>query len=128
MYENFQKSIDRLGITAYKVSKETGISTVTFTNWKNGLYTPKLDKMKSIANYLGVTTDYLYGKVDDPKQTVDEKKPLDFTYTDALNKVIDYMANKEGIEISPNQRTKLREDISEMGELAFIRFQKNKHQ
>lgn len=26
MYENFQKSIDRLSITAYKVSVETGIS------------------------------------------------------------------------------------------------------
>ena len=55
-YSNFEKIINAKGISAYKVSKETGISTVTFSNWKSGKYTPKMDKIQTICDYLGVDT------------------------------------------------------------------------
>lgn len=41
MYEVFQRLLDEKGITAYKVAKETGISTATLSSWKKGRYTPK---------------------------------------------------------------------------------------
>lgn len=44
MYEIFDNLLKEKGITAYKVAKETDISTVILTNWKNGKSTPKLDK------------------------------------------------------------------------------------
>lgn len=53
-YERFEKIIEAKGITPYKVSKETGVSTVTLSNWKNGKYTPKADKLQSICDYLNV--------------------------------------------------------------------------
>lgn len=59
MYEIFEKLLKMRGITAYRVAKDTGITTATLTNWKNGKYTPKQDKMKIIADYFGVTVDYL---------------------------------------------------------------------
>lgn len=61
MYDIFDKLIKEKGITAYKVSKETGISTVILTNWKNGKSTPKLDKLQKIAEYLNVDLEYLIG-------------------------------------------------------------------
>lgn len=61
MYSILEKLLEEKGITAYQLSKETGISTATFSNWKGGKYTPKDDKLQLIANYFGVTLDYLKG-------------------------------------------------------------------
>ena len=59
MYEKFEKIINKHGITSYKVSKDTGVSQVTLSDWKHGKYTPKIDKIKKIANYLGVKVEEL---------------------------------------------------------------------
>lgn len=64
MYEFFEKLLKDRGITAYKVSKETGIATSTLTNWKKGLYTPKVDKLQKIADYFGVPLEYLLTRKD----------------------------------------------------------------
>lgn len=34
MYEVFEKLLKANGVTAYRVGKETGISTATLTQWK----------------------------------------------------------------------------------------------
>ena len=52
-------------MTAYKLSKETGILTATLSSWKKGTYVPKGDKLQVIASYFGVTVDWLLGKTDD---------------------------------------------------------------
>jgi transcriptional regulator with XRE-family HTH domain len=41
------------------VSKATGISTATFTSWKQGKYTPKQDKLQLIADYFDVSVDFI---------------------------------------------------------------------
>lgn len=62
MYEKLQILLDKTGKTAYQVSKETGVSTATLSNWKNGNYVPKADKLKKIADCFGVTVDYFLEK------------------------------------------------------------------
>lgn len=59
MYEIFEKLLKSHNVTAYRVAKETGISTATLTQWKNGTSTPKNDKLQKIADFFGVTLDYL---------------------------------------------------------------------
>lgn len=59
MYEIFERLLQERGITPYRLSKDTGISTSTLTSWKQGKYSPKPDKLKIIADYLGVTINYL---------------------------------------------------------------------
>ncbi|MDR1770642.1 MAG: helix-turn-helix domain-containing protein [Hungatella sp.] len=61
MYEIFQKLLNAKGETAYKVAKDTGISTATLTQWKNGTSTPKADKMQKIAEHFKVSLEYLMG-------------------------------------------------------------------
>lgn len=46
MYEVFEQLLQKYGITAYKVSKETGITQSTLSDWKRGRSTPKTDIMK----------------------------------------------------------------------------------
>lgn len=59
MYEIFEQLLQKYGVTAYKVSKDTGISQTTFSNWKSGRSIPKTDTMQKIADYFGITLDYL---------------------------------------------------------------------
>ena len=59
MYEIFEKLCEAKGLTPYKVSKATGIPTATLSNWKAGRYTPKRDKLQKIADFLGVSLEYL---------------------------------------------------------------------
>ena len=63
MYDVFEQLLKARGLNAYKVSKATGISSQTLSAWKQGLYTPKREKMEKIAEYLGVTVEYLMGTV-----------------------------------------------------------------
>lgn len=62
MYEIFERLLNERGLTAYKVSKATGISTATLTSWKQRKYTPKPEKLQKIADFLGVRLDYLTGQ------------------------------------------------------------------
>lgn len=58
MYEKLQVLLDKTNKTAYQVSKDTGISTATLSSWKRGEYRPKIDKIKILADYFGVSIEY----------------------------------------------------------------------
>jgi len=58
VYEKLQALLDKSNKTAYKVAQETGISTATLSNWKNGNYVPKVNKIKILADYFGVSIEY----------------------------------------------------------------------
>lgn len=58
MYEKFQLLLDKTNKTPYQVSKDTGISTATLSNWKNGAYVPKVDKLLILAKYFDVPIEY----------------------------------------------------------------------
>lgn len=58
MYKKFADLLVKNNKTAYRVSKDTGISTATLSNWKNGNYIPKVDKLKILADYFGVSIEY----------------------------------------------------------------------
>ena len=60
IYDRFEKLLNMKGVTAYKVSQATGISTATLTNWKNLKYTPKSAKLKLIAEFFNVPESYFY--------------------------------------------------------------------
>ena len=53
-YKTFSALCERKSVTAGKVAKATGIDRSTFTRWKQGAYTPKIDKLVAIANYFEV--------------------------------------------------------------------------
>lgn len=97
MYEIFQQLLDKNNVKAFDVSKATGISTSTLTDWKKGRSVPKQDKMQKIADYFGVTVNYLMtGKEDS------EKKESPFTARDerdikkSLDKIMSSLETKEG--------------------------------
>lgn len=46
MYEIFEQLLRKYGLSAYKVSKETGITQSTLSDWKRGRSPPKTENIK----------------------------------------------------------------------------------
>lgn len=59
MYEIYQRILDEKGLKNSDVSRGTGISNMTLSDWKRGISTPKQDKMIKIAKFLDVSVEYL---------------------------------------------------------------------
>lgn len=45
MYLKFERLLKERNVTAYKVGKATGIPSAVFSDWKNGKYTPKQERI-----------------------------------------------------------------------------------
>lgn len=90
MYEIFERLLEKYGVTTYQVAKATGISTSSFTGWKQGKWSFKQDKLKKIADYFGITVDYLMTGNEEV-----EKKETEFSSRDErdiskdLNRIMD---------------------------------------
>lgn len=70
MYEIYQKLLDEKGLKNSDVSRATGISNMTLSDWKHGKTKPKTDTMRKISSFLDVSVDYLMtGK--EPEFTVE---------------------------------------------------------
>ncbi len=62
-YKKFVELLEKTNKTAYQVSKDTGIYSALFSDWKSGKSKPKVDKIKILADYFGVSIDYF---LDEP--------------------------------------------------------------
>lgn len=82
MYKIFEQLLKEHKVTAYRVAKETGITTATLTSWKQGKYTPKQEKLQKIADYFGVTVDYLIGASEEKTNTAETKPYYELTSKD----------------------------------------------
>lgn len=58
MYQKYERLRNEKGVTDYEVSKNTGVSTATLSEWKKGTYQPKIEKISLIAKYFGVPVTY----------------------------------------------------------------------
>lgn len=90
MYEIFEKLLNERNITAYKVSKDTGVTQTALSNWKTGKSTPTAKTLQKIADYFGVTIDYLMNgeeKEWTPTLTEKDEKDLDKKVENLLNAV-----------------------------------------
>ena len=60
-YQRYARLRDERGMTDYRVANETNIAKSTISDWKNGLGTPKVDKLILIAKALGKPVEYFLG-------------------------------------------------------------------
>ncbi len=60
-YSVFDALLKAHKISVYQISKATGISASTFSDWKSGRSTPKADKLARIADFFGISLDELLG-------------------------------------------------------------------
>lgn len=58
MYKKFNELLSKTNKTIYRVSVDTGIATATLYDWRDGKSKPKVDKLKTLADYFGVSIEY----------------------------------------------------------------------
>lgn len=72
MYEIFEQLLQKHNLTAYKVAKEAGVTQTALSNWKAGRSTPTTKTLQKIADYFGVTIDYLMTGQDPDQSSIPE--------------------------------------------------------
>jgi repressor LexA len=60
-WDTFYNLCEKNGTKPNAVAKELGLSSATCTYWKKSRKSPSADNLSQIADYFGVTTDYLLG-------------------------------------------------------------------
>lgn len=61
-YKRYKNLCEERGISSYKVSQATGVSTATISSWGKGRYKPKDDKLQKLADYFGVPVEIFHEK------------------------------------------------------------------
>lgn len=59
VYERFAELLQKKGVRVADVTRATQIKSTVFSEWKKGKAQPKADKLQKIADYFGVSMDYL---------------------------------------------------------------------
>ena len=77
-YDIFSKLCQKNGVAKSKVLLDLNISKSNVTAWKNGRNNPSNAMVKKIADYFGVSTDYLLGKEKTATQ-MDDSLSAEFT-------------------------------------------------
>lgn len=68
--ERILELIQKNDVTEYRVMKDCGLQTNSFTYWKKGRAIPGLDALIKIANYFNVSLDYLVGRTANGNATI----------------------------------------------------------
>lgn len=76
------------GKTQKDLTDYLGISKNTFTDWKGGRVKSYNKFLPQIADYLGVSVDYLLGKTELKKGAVPTEQPLTPLQEKALNMIL----------------------------------------
>lgn len=71
----FNQILQSKNITAYKLSQETGITQGMISYWKKGDRLPSAECLVVLADYFGVSVDYLLGNIDNPSPDGQKEKP-----------------------------------------------------
>ena len=102
MYERFMQLLQEKSITPYRVSKETGVTQTTLSDWKTGRATPRTATLQKIADYFNVSLDWLTGNSE--YRNVDDYS----TQERNLNQPEDLIIlNRNAKKMTPEQRQTL---------------------
>lgn len=69
----FKQLLQNNNVTAYQMSKDTGISESLISNWKSGRQLPKYDSLNTLADYFGVSGDFLLGRTNDSGKNIESE-------------------------------------------------------
>lgn len=98
MYEVFEQLLQKHGVTPYKVAKEAGVTQTALSNWKSGRSTPSSKTLQKVADYFGVTVDYLMTGRNDVKEKAPELTARDERDIEKiLNNTREQLLSQEGL-------------------------------
>lgn len=79
-YNRFIKLCNEKGIKPSPMLESIGIQKTAATNWKNRRSNPTQANLQKIADYFGVTVEYLKGETDIKKPPITRDERIDELY------------------------------------------------
>lgn len=115
-YDNFMALCKQKGVTPSAVMRAIGLNKSSASYWKKGS-TPSSDTLRKLADYFGVSMDYLSGNVWNPNYVLSESGALGVTAYTVLPD--DVKVEKEIIfGKGPHKYVRAEDEIKKLSETA----------
>lgn len=104
IFERTKELAKKRGLSLQETAKSAGIGINSIYSWKDKK--PSVDRIKAVADVLGVSVDYLLGNTDEMHSNKKDDMPVD------LEEVLDKLGPTlrfEGKELTDKQKIKLYE-------------------
>ena len=103
-YDQFKLLCENKGVSCNKAALDMGLSNATPTKWKKSGATPSGGTLNKIADYFGVTVDYLLGNTEQKENTPAKEGERNITLDDFT-----YAMYEESKELTAENKQKLLE-------------------
>lgn len=107
-YERIKLLAEKQKISIRKVEEDLGFGNGTLNRWRKN--TPGADKLSKVADYFGVTTDYLLGRTETPQFTSKDEKDIQ----KKLTEMIDGLSDDSSLAYLNNGGTEIDEEDAEL--------------
>lgn len=109
------------GLTRQRVADDLGISRASLEYYEKGKRTPDINTINVIADYFGISIDYLFGKTECTSRNESLKMVCDYT---GLDEVIVGFFNKEkttyGSDLQEDEYARLTQQLKKLNAAATI--------
>ena len=113
LFDRVKKQAKKRGITLQTLAERTDLSINSLYGWKNSM--PSADKLKKVADYLGVSVDYLMGRDTSEMQKLDPEE----------DKLV-VMFRKNTIDMNDEEKKEFNESLDKLMSVARDLFERDK--
>lgn len=103
-YDIFERLCNEKGVKPGRAAEECGINRSNVSLWKSKGFTPRSDALNTIADYFGVSVDYLLGNTDQKEKAPAKAEADDVTFDDFT-----YAFHNEAKDLSAEEKNALLE-------------------
>ena len=114
-WDNFYNACVSRGIKPNPLAKELNIASGSMTSWKNGKI-PNGETLLKISEYLGVSVDYLLGRVNEPTGYLKVTYPVE-TPPKELKTGDNVGNNNSSVNINSKENPKFDETTTQVAEM-----------
>lgn len=108
VFDRVKKLADKQGISINTLEERTGFSRNSLYSWKKKV--PGGNSLKIIADYFGVTTDYLLGRTDTPEFTKKDERDVQ----KILDNLLDGLSDQHSLAYLKNGGEEIDEEDAEL--------------
>lgn len=108
VFDRVKELAKKQGISIVELEEKLGFGRNSLYSWKKK--TPNGDRLSKVADYFGVTTDYLLGRTETPQFTSKDEKDIQ----KKLTEMIDGLSDDSSLAYLNNGGTEIDEEDAEL--------------
>lgn len=108
VFDRVKELAQKQGISIVELEEKLGFGRNSLYSWKTK--TPNGDRLSKVADYFGVTTDYLLGRTETPQFTSKDERDIQ----KKLTEMIDGLSDDSSLAYLNNGGTEIDEEDAEL--------------